>query len=296
MLSAAPSYLRNRSDLVFDPWVARCLVCGIEVRVGSLCRDHARALAKCEDITAEQIRSRGPERPPAWLIDQWGHTHPLSALALVGRSAEDCAVAILHHSVSALHAQIEQSTGTWRLLDRGSLNGTWLNDQRVRDVQLGPGDRVGFGDVCFFFAVGPLHAVQGQPGTGRTVPTRSKEVAFTATLTREGVAAIELHQRAMGGIARRQEASTSLEFARLEFALLVVLAERKLRHPDPELCFVSSQELADQLEFKSRDADGENVRELVRRVRKKLKSEGIEDLIESRQGVGYRLAWDIQTA
>jgi len=37
-------------------------------------------------------------------------------------------------------------------------------------------------------------------------------------------------------------------------------------------------------------ADSENVRELVHRVRRKLASVAADDLIESKRGVGYRLA------
>ena len=131
--------------------------------------------------------------------------------------------------------------------------------------------------------------IMARPAMGR-----KDDIAFSATLRDTTLALeLELQQRAAGGIARTGDAS-SLEFARLEFALLVALAQRKLSARDPELAFVSSSELAEMLEFKSREADSENVRELVRRVRRKLKSEGIENLIESRQGVGYRLAWEVE--
>jgi hypothetical protein len=49
-------------------------------------------------------------------------------------------------------------------------------------------------------------------------------------------------------------------------------------------------ELAGSLEFKGTGpADSDNVRELVRRVRRKLSTAGLDDLIGSRQGIGYRL-------
>src|SRR5262249_11486945 len=160
-------------------------------------------------------------------------------------------------------------------------NGTLVNGSRVREAGLIDGARVGFGDVSLWFISRTLSSLLNQQlPPGRTVPTRSKEIAFSATLTSDS-AELELHQRAAGGIAR-SGASSSFEFARLEFALLVTLAQRKLEARDPELAFVSSTELAEKLEFKSRDADSENVRELVRRVRRKLKAEGIDNLIESR--------------
>lgn len=271
-----------------------CLQCGTEIRLGSLCAPHAEAIATCSDLTAEQVVSRDLNEPAAGLIDQWGNTHPLAERSLVGRLASECSVAILHHSVSAVHARIElvaPDQGTWRIMDRGSLNGTMVEDEAVRNAPLHHGDRVRFGSVSFYFSARRVQ--QGRTAAGQTVPTRARDIAFQARVTSMSGYEMALVQRASGGIMRIDE-DTALEFARLEFALLKILTERRLMHSDPELAFVSSQELADLLDFKSQEADGENVRELVRRVRRKFKTEGIEDLIESRQGVGYRLAWVVK--
>ncbi len=280
-----------------------CLQCGTEIRLGGLCGPHAEAIATCADVTAEQIVGRNLTEPSACLIDQWGNTHQLTERSLVGRLTNECAVTILHHSISAIHAQIEQSAGkagerpagrsNWRVVDRGSLNGTFVEDEAVRNAPLHDGDRVRFGSVSFYFSSHRLPATRYSPGAGYTVPTKAKDIAFQAKVRSESGAEIALAQRAAGGIVRIAE-DTALEFARLEFALLKILAERRLEHSDPELAFVSSQELSDLLEFKSAEADAENVRELVRRVRRQLKAEGIDDLIESRQGVGYRFSWSVR--
>lgn len=274
-----------------------CLQCGIEIRLGALCGAHAEALATSNDLTAEQIVARRVPEPAAWLIDQWGNVHPLSSRALVGRVQEECSIAILHHSVSAVHAQIEHGPGegdAWRLTDRGSLNGTFLEDDPVRSAPLRDRDRIRFGNVSFYFSARVLATAGKQVAGGHTVPTKSRDVAFQARVKGPDGNDMALVQRAAGGIARIDD-DTALEFARLEFALLKILAERRISHADPELAFVSSQELAEALDFRSQEADGENVRELVRRVRRKFKAEGIEDLIESRQGVGYRLAWTVRS-
>jgi DNA-binding response OmpR family regulator len=160
----------------------------------------------------------------------------------------------------------------------------------VRAAELAEGDRIAFGSVAFYLAMGDLDRIGGEPAPGRTVPTRSSDLVFAATL-RGAEGEIELTQRVAGGVARCGD--NLLELARLEFALLKVLVERRRQQPDPELCFVSSEELARALDFRSRDADGENVRELVRRVRRKLKQAGVDGLIESRQGVGYRVSWPV---
>jgi len=276
--------------------MTNCLQCGAEIRWGGLCIAHAEAIATCTDLTAEQIVSRDLNEPAAALIDQWGHTHALAERSLVGRLASECAVAILHHSVSAVHAFIELIAphhSSWRVIDRGSLNGTMVEDVPVRSAPLHHGERVRFGGVSFYFSAGRIPSQQTRTGAGHTVPTRARDIAFQARVTSGSGYEMALVQRAAGGIMRIDE-DTALEFARLEFALLRILTERRLIHADPELAFVSSQELADLLDFKSQEADGENVRELVRRVRRKFKAEGIEDLIESRQGVGYRLSWSVK--
>ncbi len=283
-----------------------CLRCGAEIRLGGLCGPHAEAIATCSDVTAEQIVGRTLSEASACLIDQWGNTHPLGERSLVGRLQNECAVTILHHSISAIHAQIEQSGGQgkpgdrtgsgggWRVVDRGSLNGTYLEGEAVRSAPLHDGERVRFGSVSFYFSSHRLPATRHSPGAGYTVPTKQRDIAFQAKVTSEKGAELALAQRAAGGIVRIAD-DTALEFARLEFALLKILAERRLQTADPELSFVSSQELSDLLEFKSAEADAENVRELVRRVRRKLRAEGIDDLIESRQGVGYRLSWSVRS-
>jgi hypothetical protein len=281
-----------------------CLQCGTEIRLGGLCRAHAEAIATCADVTAEQIQGKNLAEPAACLIDQWGNTHPLTDRSLIGRLQAECAVTILHHSISAIHAQVEQASykvgdrpaaaGSWRVVDRGSLNGTYVEDEPIRNAALHDGDRIRFGSVCFYFSSHRLPAMHYSPGAGYTVPTRAREIAFQARVTSGTGAEIALAQRAAGGIVRIAD-DTALELARLEFALLKILAERRISTPDAELSFVSSQELSDLLEFKSAEADAENVRELVRRVRRKLKAEGIDDLIESRQGVGYRLAWSVKS-
>ena len=278
-----------------------CLQCGTEIRLGGLCPAHAEAIATCEDVTAEQVMGGTVAEAAACLIDQWGNVHPLPERALVGRLQNECVVTILHHSVSAIHAQIEQvagrakgEEGSWRVVDRGSLNGTFVNDESARVSPLADGARVRFGNVSFYFSAHRLPALQARFGAGYTVPVRQRDIAFQARVTDGAGKEMALAQRASGGIVRVDD-ETTVEFARLEFAFLKILAERRLASADPELAFVSSKELSDLLEFKSADADGENVRELVRRVRRKFKTEGIPDLVESRQGVGYRLAWSVKS-
>lgn len=48
--------------------------------------------------------------------------------------------------VSRFHCQLERAESGWRITDSGSLNGTWVNDLRVRDADLSFPCRVRLGD------------------------------------------------------------------------------------------------------------------------------------------------------
>jgi FHA domain-containing protein/uncharacterized protein DUF1707 len=58
----------------------------------------------------------------------------------VGRSS-DCDVVVGEKTVSRVHAELRHGTGdTWMVLDLDSLNGTWLNGQRVQEARVARGD------------------------------------------------------------------------------------------------------------------------------------------------------------
>ena len=103
---------------------------------------------------------------------------------------------------------------------------------------------------------------------GRTAPTRRDELVFSAKVTTPRGHQLDLRQRVDGGVLRIGE--SSIELAAMEFGLLQLLVERRRTVTDPELAYVAWHEIADALSFRSVQADSENVRELVHRVRRKL--------------------------
>lgn len=267
--------------------VARCALCSLAANRGYLCDAHGRTLA-IGTVTPEQIDATARE-PVAALIDPWGDAHGVEAPCAVGRDARG--VSILHASVSKHHATIDRRGERWWIVDAGSKNGTFVDGARVTEAALLDGARVQFGEVPFYFVGRALPGRPRAPGPGRTAPTRRDLLIFSARLALPAGARAELAQRVEGGVLRVGDAM--VELGKLEFRLLQVLTEARQIAVDPEHAYRSWQDLATQLEFRSHDADSENVRELVRRVRRKLGQAGVASLVESRHGVGYRLAADM---
>ncbi|MCC7366892.1 MAG: FHA domain-containing protein [Chloroflexi bacterium] len=76
-----------------------------------------------------------------------GETLSLRPVTRLGR-AEGNTIVLDGTYISADHAAIIQRDGSWWLADRGSTNGTALNDRPVNgEVGLTPGDVIGIGDV-----------------------------------------------------------------------------------------------------------------------------------------------------
>jgi hypothetical protein len=238
-------------------------------------------------LTSEQLASRRSEGA-ASLIDPWGVAWAVGDPTTIGRSLEDCDLTVLHSSISHIHAVIERNGNGWKLIDKGSRNGTFLDGARVEEAALVDGARIRFGEIALFFLDRPLPRADQPTGPGRTAPSRRDQLVFTAALRTAAGARIELSQRVEGGIVR--VAGAAVDLGRLEFRLLQVLTEARREAVDADQAYMSWSKVADQLDFRSYEADSENVRELVRRVRRKLSQAGIEELIESKHGVGYRIS------
>jgi hypothetical protein len=77
---------------------------------------------------------------------------------VLGR-ARDCDCVLADPSVSRRHAELRREGERWLLRDLGSRNGTRVNGVRLLDeAEVGPGDRVSFGDARFRFGEAPRSA------------------------------------------------------------------------------------------------------------------------------------------
>ncbi len=159
---------------------------------------------------------------------------------------------------------------------------------RVSDQELADGATLGLGDVKFYFWPAALPKNEPPRGSGRTAPTRRDELVFSAKVQTPRGHQLDLRQRVDGGVLRIND--TAIELAAMEFGLLQLLVERRRSVTDPELAYVAWHEIADALSFRSVQADSENVRELVHRVRRKLGGVQADDLDreQARRGLSPR--------
>ena len=96
------------------------------------------------------------------------------AVVLVGRSADCDAVIDFSSRISRRHCVFVQVDADYYVRDLGSMNGVWLNGDRVeKSTKLVQGDHVAIGDVTFQFHANvqppPRTAVRAQNG-GKGMP------------------------------------------------------------------------------------------------------------------------------
>ena len=224
------------------------------------------------DLTPEQLFSRvvGAD---AVLVGPGGTTIAVAEGVRIGRDRVACEVAVLHASVSAVHARIGRDDIGWYVVDLGSRNGTAVDGVTAAHVAyLRPGAQLRLGDVVLGFALGSRspRVVTIESEDGRRFELCSHDAAI----------------RSEGG---------AIMLAPRELELVIALVARRCTL-SPEQAYVRGSELAPTLGFHSIEADDENVRELVLRVRKKLRSIGGDRLIETRRSAGYRLGGAVHAA
>lgn len=248
-------------------------------------------LSVTEDLTPEQLVSRVAQ-PEAVLFGPPGTLAGIADGARIGRDRAVCDIAVLHASVSAVHARIERAAdGGWRIVDLGSRNGTAVAGVVARpDAPLAVGAPVRLGDVVLGFALAappPPYEVPALAGPRRRRRSTSPVTPLVVTIDADAGAAFQVAANEVRG------PGGAVTLARRELELVIALIARR-RLERPELAYVRGHELAETLGFCSIAADDENVRELVLRVRKKLRAIGGEHLIETRRNAGYRLGGTVR--
>ncbi len=279
---------------------------------GLLCAGCAVGLVS-DDVCPEQIRSDavvGAGASNAFLVDGFGVPHalvvaptvpgmpiaPTHNCRTVGRSSH-CAVAIAERTVSLTHATFEYRplSNAWFVVDAGSENGVFVNGDRVpRRFPLESRDRVMLGRrLGFVFVQLDVGDLEWAQETQRWYQQQSwSEDTVGDSSGNDGVVLRVSAVREGGAVARW--GAEKVSFSELEYELLATLQ----RHHDDDVDvaadargFVPASQLLEALSFRSEAPTHANLRGLVRKIRRKLAdAEQALDVIESRQGLGYRLA------
>ncbi len=85
------------------------------------------------------VADTGPEK---------GQVIPVVERIEIGR-ALDCDISILEPGLSRKHAELELSGNKLIIRDLGSINGNWVNAEKVDEVELKDGDKLQFDKVRF---------------------------------------------------------------------------------------------------------------------------------------------------
>ena len=95
----------------------------------------------------------------------FGKTFPLAGAVVVGRHSE-CDISIPSEEVSRRHAQLKVTADGVMVEDLGSANGTYINNKRVREGLLKPGDELRLDNLRFLLiAPGMEPAAAAKPVT-----------------------------------------------------------------------------------------------------------------------------------
>lgn len=134
----------------------------------------------------------------------------INPTTILGRG-ENCDLQIPIDTVSRKHCELSVKDDSIHIQDLGSSNGTYVNNQRVEQSELGAGDRLVVGPIVFTLQV------DGQPENIKPVKTRGQ------VLAEEGQAAddiIELEDDvvAQPGASALMESPESSEVAPLSAA------------------------------------------------------------------------------
>jgi pSer/pThr/pTyr-binding forkhead associated (FHA) protein len=84
----------------------------------------------------------------------------------IGRK-DDCDIRIPLSEVSRRHAELLKDEGGVLLKDLGAANGTYLNNRRISEEELEPGDQIIIGPVVFTVQI------NGEPGEDDILPVRT---------------------------------------------------------------------------------------------------------------------------
>jgi NHLM bacteriocin system ABC transporter ATP-binding protein len=123
------------------------LVGGTRFQVGSTVFEFVVPVVEIEERTLVGAPSPFTVRiVAAKAAEAVGTEFVVTGVATIGRAAE-CTIPLKDGSASRVHVKVEAAGDGFRVIDQNSANGVWLEDRRISDEILQPGQRFRVGDT-----------------------------------------------------------------------------------------------------------------------------------------------------
>ncbi len=277
--------------------LAACLVCAAPAQ-GAACPRCLLRLSSPETLCPEQIEVQPTILSGAFLLDFWARPHGIAPITIVSRGphseslAGHARLSVASRDISRFHAEITLGEGTWYLRDRGSRNGTFIDERPISSSEpLAHGAIVRFGSVSFCFVLASLSQTDTEVLRARAEAaygTRRAPLLSVPPERNTDKVSLVLVQSAQGWKSSVQVGEHAVSVTPLQASLLRVLATMSA----DELWVPGSHLLAD-LPWSSSDPSYSQLSGLVKRLNAKLEPVTHQPVVVHKRGWGFQVSPEV---
>jgi pSer/pThr/pTyr-binding forkhead associated (FHA) protein len=129
--------------------MARPLSNGIPPKAGAKVEPEPKVLAEPKTVAEPKDEKKEFGTLTISMGGQLGKSYAIGEKGLIiGRDAAQCDIVIMDPNVSRVHAWVTIKKGEVVIIDRGSTNGTYVNQAKVENANLKSGDSIQLGRKC----------------------------------------------------------------------------------------------------------------------------------------------------
>src|SRR4030042_384649 len=129
--------------------MARPLSNGIPPKAGAKVEPEPKDVAEPKTVAVPKDEKKEFGTLTLNMGGQLGKSHAIGEKGLIiGRDPAQCDIVILDPNVSRVHAWVTVKKGEVVLIDRGSTNGTYVNQLKMENATLKSGDIIQLGRKC----------------------------------------------------------------------------------------------------------------------------------------------------